>query len=288
MVEINSGEGRKNEKPDKEESIKDLISLPSVDEEKAEVLYENDFYSPEDIVERGMKGLSEIYMFGFETAKQILKEAREYEKDEEEEIEETVSSKKTEKDVGVKSKQEGKEKREKIKKAKQKEEPLFRPLKFNHSEWNLGGKLIFYSTVIAILSNILPWARDMSSFGFEDGTTLFLLFYIYPFIALTMDKPIHDYLGYLMGIFGILFPTVLYFFYPGRPLIDEMSYGFILFIAACIILILGVGTYERYERHLFEEKEMVIETKECSDCGSKMEYVDNLERWYCEKCDELK
>lgn len=309
MADIKTGGEDKGE-PSKDEAIDELTQIPSVDEEKAEILYENEFYSPEDIVEEGMKGLSNIYQFGFETAKQILNEARELEKEKvkekEEEQEEQEEREKPElgtEETETKEKKEPKteeltpekETEKKIDTEEEIEEPepeteeesLLRHLEFNYQGWNLGGKLIFYSTVLAMISQLLPWAGDMETYGFQDGSTLFLVFYIYPFVALTMDKPIHTYLGSLMGVFGIIAPTILYFLYPGRPLMDEMSHGFILFIAACILLIIGVNTYKRYDRHA-PEKKKIMESKPCPDCDSEMEYIDNLERWYCEECDDLK
>ncbi|MFO7991310.1 MAG: hypothetical protein R6U61_03330, partial [Thermoplasmata archaeon] len=69
-------------------------------------------------------------------------------------------------------------------------EPMLRNLEFNFKEWNIGGKLIFISTVIAILSLLFTWidSGDQSEIGFLQVGSLFLAAYIYPFFVLAQDK----------------------------------------------------------------------------------------------------
>lgn len=175
--------------------------------------------------------------------------------------------------------------------SRKKEEPLLRGLQFNFSGWNLGGKLIFISTVIAILSLLLPWIEgDGDTLGYKQGASLFLGLYIYPFFVLTMDKKMNTAAGYLFGGLAVLLPS--YFLYY---MADEMAasiseaagIGIIIFILCGILLLIGIHKYERYHRHGIDEEEYE-RGKPCPDCDKSMEYEEKWDRWFCEECDEYK
>ncbi len=84
-----------------------------------------------------------------------------------------------------------------------KEKTFLRSFKFNYKKWNIGGKLIFISTVIAILSLLIPWiggdARTES--GLMQGASVFLAIYIYPFFMLAQDKSIDKKIGVTIETF---------------------------------------------------------------------------------------
>ncbi len=169
----------------------------------------------------------------------------------------------------------------------EKEESKIRGLEFNYRDWNLGGKLIFYSTLLAIFSMILPWIEgDGDTLGYQQGATVFLALYIYPFIVLTMDKHFKTPLGYVNGILAVIIPS--YFLYymaeeMAANLLEAAGIGILLFIITGILLFIGIHTYERYDRLGIDEK-----SRSCPECESDMKYVEDLDKWYCEECDEVR
>lgn len=177
-----------------------------------------------------------------------------------------------------------------------KEEPILKPLEFNFSNWSIGGKLIFISTLIAILSLLLPWIEGdaQPEMGFLQGQSVFLALYIYPFFILAQDKKMNSAIGVLSSILAIILPLT-FLYYMSRelrqPMPDIISYGLIIFIIASIILIIGVLKYIPYDRKrgtLRKKEEKPKRGKPCPDCNSPMEYEEEWERWFCEECDEYK
>jgi len=175
------------------------------------------------------------------------------------------------------------------------EEPFFKPLEFNFSKWSIGGKLIFISTLIAILSLLLPWIGGdaEAEMGFLQGASVFLALYIYPFFILAQDKRMNRAIGVLSSILAIVLPMT-FLYYMSRelrqPMSDIISYGLIIFILAGILLIIGVLRYVPYdrERGTLRKEETPKRGKPCPDCDNPMEYEEEWERWFCEECDEYK
>lgn len=168
-------------------------------------------------------------------------------------------------------------------------EPFMSDLQFNFGEWNIGGKLIFFSTIVAILSLFLPWIiGDGDTLGYQQGSSVFLAFFIYPFIALTMDKHINKVVGYMMGVLAVLVPSYLLYYVAGdmgARAADAAGIGIIIFILTGIMLLIGVHKYERYDRYGVDPKPLK-RGKPCSKCNKPMEYMQEWDRWYCEMCEE--
>ncbi len=176
-----------------------------------------------------------------------------------------------------------------------KEKTFLRSFKFNYKKWNIGGKLIFISTVIAILSLLIPWiggdARTES--GLMQGASVFLAIYIYPFFMLAQDKSIDKKIGVTIGSLSIISPGI-FLYYLSRDMrlriLEIMDFGIILYIIAGIILLIGIVKYEKYHRFgsKKEDKEEKKRGKPCPECDSPMEYEDEWDRWYCEECEKYR
>ncbi len=76
--------GSFEDEADKEKAIMDLTAIQGVGKTRAEKLYENGLKTPRDIVREGISGLSGVRHIGLQTAKKILKAAKEQVKKEEE------------------------------------------------------------------------------------------------------------------------------------------------------------------------------------------------------------
>ncbi len=182
------------------------------------------------------------------------------------------------------------------------EEPLIRSFELNFQGWNFGGKLIFISTVIAILSLLLPWIGGDAEpdMGFGQGASVFLVAYIYPFFVLAQDKKMNNVVGFASSLLAIILPGI-FLYYMSRemrlPMPEIISYGLLIFLVAGILLVIGVSKYVPYDRErgepTKEEEAPVLRKKKrrgkpCPDCNSAMEYEEEWERWFCEECDEYK
>ncbi len=64
-------------------------------------------------------------------------------------------------------------------------------------EWNFGGKLIFISTILAIISLFMNWvdAGILRVSGFQQQGYLLLIFYIYPVYKLLKGTKLNKVLG---------------------------------------------------------------------------------------------
>ncbi len=116
-------------------------------------------------------------------------------------------------------------------------------------EWNLGGKLIFISTVIAILSLFMNWvdAGIVRLSGFQQQGYLFLILYIYPVYKLLKGDELGKVSGLLCGILAIISGIA----YLGSKSIDFFGTtvnaggtGIYIFIIASVILTIGVVKYK--------------------------------------------
>jgi len=172
------------------------------------------------------------------------------------------------------------------------DEPLFRSFEFNFKGWNAGGKLIFISTLIAILSLLLPWIGGdaETEIGFMQGGSIFLAFYIYPFFILAQDKSMNKIAGVISAGLALVMPGIL-LYYVSRDMMvripDIIELGFVLFMIAGIVLLIGVAKYEKYYRHGKKEKEEK-RGKPCPKCNSPMEYEEEWDRWFCDECEKYR
>ncbi len=187
-------------------------------------------------------------------------------------------------------------------KSSEKDEPLFRSFEFNFNQWNIGGKLIFISTVVAILSLLLPWIGGdaETEIGFMQGTSIFLALYIYPFFILAQDKSMSKIIGGISAGLGVIGPGA-FLYYLSRDMMiripEVMDIGIVIYILASIVLFVGVIKYEKYDRY---GKEKVLEKKKkrkmkkasrgkpCPECDSPMEYEREWKSWYCKECEKYR
>jgi len=169
-------------------------------------------------------------------------------------------------------------------------EPRFKNLEFNFSQWNLGGKVIFFSTLIAILSLFFVWIKtDHSEIGFLQGGSLFLAAYIYPFFILAQDKKMNKIIGGASSIFAVVLPIALLIYMSDQlreRITSTAGIGLYIFIFAGILLILGVFKYVPYHRDGDIEEKKKGRGKPCPSCDKPMVYEEGWERWYCENCEE--
>ncbi len=176
---------------------------------------------------------------------------------------------------------------------KKTEEPMFRSLEFNFSEWNIGGKLIFIATVIAIVSLLFTWidSSDQSEIGFLQGGSIFLAAYIYPFFILAQDKRMNKIIAGISAGLAVVLPLIFLNYMSGRireSMMDIMGIGLLIFIIGGILLLIGVTKYKRYDRYSSTEKEGIERGKPCPTCDKPMDYEGKWNRWFCENCEEYK
>ena len=118
-------------------------------------------------------------------------------------------------------------------------------MEFNWKNWSTGQRLIFASSVVAVLSLLLPWA-DMgliSVNGFAQQGYLLLIFFIYPIYKLLKSKPIKPLYGFISSGLAVissisfaLSKTVEVF----DTTVNLSGSGLVLFIICSIVLVIGV------------------------------------------------
>ena len=118
-------------------------------------------------------------------------------------------------------------------------------MEFNWKNWSTGQRLIFSSSVVAVLSLLLPWA-DMgllSVNGFAQQGYLLLIFFIYPLYKLLKSTPIKPLYGFLSSGLAVissisfaLSKTVEVF----DTTVNLSGSGLVLFIICSIALVIGV------------------------------------------------
>ena len=118
-------------------------------------------------------------------------------------------------------------------------------MKFNWKTSTLGQKIIFSSTLVAILSLLLPWA-DMgltSVHGFGQQGYILLIFYIYPLIKILKQEPITKKYGIISSSLAVLSSIVFAFSKSVEVLgtsVNLSGSGLILFILCSIALLIGI------------------------------------------------
>ncbi|WP_256762064.1 hypothetical protein [Cohnella sp. WQ 127256] len=118
-------------------------------------------------------------------------------------------------------------------------------MKIDFKQWDIGGKTIFLSTCLAILSLFFKWVSFafFSENGFGQGGIIFLILFIYPVIKLLQDKPLNKMVGYICAglgvICGIWYISSKTTDFLGTT-INAASTGPYVFIAACVLLAFGI------------------------------------------------
>ena len=118
-------------------------------------------------------------------------------------------------------------------------------MEFNWKNWSTGQRLIFASSVVAVLSLLLPWA-DMgllSVNGFAQQGYILLIFFIYPLYKLLKSTPIKPLYGFISSGLAVissisfaLSKTVEVF----DTTVNLSGSGLVLFIICSIVLVIGV------------------------------------------------
>lgn len=124
------------------------------------------------------------------------------------------------------------------------------PFRFAWAEWNLGGKVIFVSACVALVSMLMKWVDVgiASANGFSQGTFMFLGFFVYPVWKLLKQKPINLYGGIGCAAGGMLF-TAVYMSEKtvsfGQRSASLFGAGAVFFFLACGALAFGVYKYQQ-------------------------------------------
>ncbi|HSH36252.1 MULTISPECIES: hypothetical protein [Schnuerera] len=122
-------------------------------------------------------------------------------------------------------------------------------MKINFKEWSFGGKLIFISAIIAILSLFMSWvdAGIVRASGFQQQGYIFLVLYIYPIFKLLKGVKMNKLIGLICSILsvisGIVFLNTKNVDLFGST-VNAAGTGLYLFIIASIMLTIGVIKYK--------------------------------------------
>ena len=118
-------------------------------------------------------------------------------------------------------------------------------MEFNWKNWSAGQRLIFASSVVAVLSLLLPWADVglLSVNGFAQQGYILLIFFIYPLFKLLKSTPIKPLCGFISSGLALissisfaLSKTVEVF----DTTVNLSGSGLVLFIICSIALVIGV------------------------------------------------
>lgn len=119
-------------------------------------------------------------------------------------------------------------------------------MKFDFKAWDLGGKIIFLSLCLAVLSLFFKWVElgFVSANGFSQQGFIFLVVFLYPVIMLLKEASINKVISYGCAIVGVI-ACIGYISSKSVDLfgttINAASTGPYVFLVACIAL--GVGTF---------------------------------------------
>lgn len=135
-------------------------------------------------------------------------------------------------------------------------------MKIRFGEWNFGGKLIFISVIVAILSLFLPWA-DLGIFsvsGFQQDGYLFLLFFLYPIYKVLKNQKINKVIGLIFSVV-VFIMSIIFFVSKNVDLfgstVNAAGMGLYVFIISTIMLIIGVIKYSKIEEDIETESEII-------------------------------
>ena len=123
-------------------------------------------------------------------------------------------------------------------------------MNFNFSAWSMGGKTIFISACLGVLSQFFTWVDIgfYSENGFKQDGYLFLICFLYPVIRLLQGKSINKLVGYVSAIAGIVC-GIAYINWKSTDMlgisINAAGSGPYVFIVASALLALGVYKYDK-------------------------------------------
>lgn len=122
-------------------------------------------------------------------------------------------------------------------------------MKIKFKEWNFGGKLIFISVLLAILSLFMSWvdAGIVRVSGFQQQGYLFLILYIYPAYKLLKGAQLNKLIGLICSILAVVSSIA---FLSSKSVdffgstVNAGGVGLYLFIVASIMLTVGIIKYK--------------------------------------------
>lgn len=135
-------------------------------------------------------------------------------------------------------------------------------MKVRFKEWDLGGKLIFSSNVLAVLSLFMPWA-DLGIFrvsGFQQDGYLFLVLFMYPLYKLLKNAPINKTIGLISSVAALVLSIM---FLSSKSVdifgstVNAAGIGIYIFVISSIGLIFGVLKYSAVEEKVLSEDEII-------------------------------
>lgn len=115
-------------------------------------------------------------------------------------------------------------------------------------EWNLGGKLIFISALLAILSLFMSWvdAGIVRASGFQQQGYLFLVLYVYPVYKLLKGVKMNKLIGLICSTLSVI-GSIAFLSSKSVDLmgttVNAAGTGLYLFIIASIMLTVGIIQY---------------------------------------------
>lgn len=122
------------------------------------------------------------------------------------------------------------------------------------SKWELGARIIFISSVCAVVSMFMPWVDVgiASRNGFQQVSVFFLGFFVYPFWMLMANKPINKLAGLIVSLSAVA-TALAYFLSNWVDNFDRFDrftgssnftgVGCFFFMASSIALCIGIGHY---------------------------------------------
>jgi hypothetical protein len=125
-------------------------------------------------------------------------------------------------------------------------------MKIQWDQWDLGGKIIFVSTCLALLSFLLPWVDIgfTTRNGITQGCVVMSVLYIYPTLRLLNGGPIHKPFAISCAVLAIAL-TLIYMDSKTLEIfgqsVNASSFGAQLFLMCSIALIVGVAQYRTLE-----------------------------------------
>jgi len=118
-------------------------------------------------------------------------------------------------------------------------------MKLRFMEWDLGGKIIFIATCLALASFFFNWLDIgiAAENGFLQGGVFFIVCYIYPFVKVVRGKRMNKIIAYSFALLAVLF-TIMYVSSKTIEFFGETirgaAAGPYLFMAACGLLTFGI------------------------------------------------
>ena len=117
------------------------------------------------------------------------------------------------------------------------------------NQLNLGGKFIFISTVLAVISLFLPWADlgFVSASGFQQDAYLFLLLFAYPVYKALKKSAMNRVLAFISSGLALIVSIIYLVNMQGDMMgvaVNTAGAGLYLFILCCLALLFGVYKYQ--------------------------------------------